>query len=814
MPVDFKPFDDGRPSSVGFKPFDLGDASTIDIKDGRVARTHPSRMSDDDIATRILGMDPEDWAKAKASNAYRIASNGGKKQVLANAFTDPEGWWGSYVVGKNKDTPGASINRGIQSLLSGGKRALLAGDALVGKLVSKLPGQEGNEYLQEALLRAEQANQNINKGRQPGRTEPDVLHMAGQGLVANTLVRGNPEVGAGVKGYTPILGDPRWLERIAVSTPRNALETIITTPGSNEERLAAGATAAAMGNAIESVPAGGSLALQKLMGVTKKQKGRAAARTAALEKLNDRYGTNMEMTAGQLSGNPAMQKLEGYTEDLPFGLTGHRVAQNEQALGMARGYRDAAHAEMNAAPFSSENSLIRALQEGGLENGADPARILALQGNSAGNPNMVAEASRQGVAFDRSLTSAGLRREAHALAGDARINVDNMLSTIDRIRANGAAPEVIDEINRIEPMLREIQISDGQRLGAPQVQSGPGQTRMVVGPRPSAVGGVDPFTGVRLQTDLEFGGNPSVVSSNQRVVDPIMGASNIPANDGGLGLRSGETWVGPRMSITNTKYGNIDAIAARLGELAEESAGKQNDMAAKQFGILRRTAKSELGRHAEETGNTGLSLAQRKADEFFANQVVPVTNSKFSRSAANASQDGQESLLRRFIFGENDGRQKWLTGAVDEKGGAAARAYIADTAFDAGTVGRDYLSNAKFASILENQNLRPFFTDDQWAELVSLADIQRAAARSGQVEAPIPQTGAKMTPLQLISSPVTAPLGIAGQGLFATKVGKELLLGNPANAVYGPFGAAGNYFGSMAGQRWGGSNPTGTEEYY
>lgn len=273
MPNPWDSLPDANAGGSG-KPWDAlpdAESSTVDIVDGKVTRNHPSKMTDDEIATRILGLSPQDWAKAKSSGKYKLLSNGGKKQVLADAFTDPEGWWGSYVVGKNKDAPGTSLNRAVQSLFAGGNRALLATKQLVGKVA----GSEGDSILDDALLRANEANQNINQGRDAKSGGFDPLNVVGQAVTGSAMSRGGVGGGTGA--------------RLAGNAALGATEAALTTPGGNAER----GLAATVAGAMAPVVSGGSAAARSLLGKAKGKAykiGKTPAVTETMDELSARYG--------------------------------------------------------------------------------------------------------------------------------------------------------------------------------------------------------------------------------------------------------------------------------------------------------------------------------------------------------------------------------------------------------------------------------------------------------------------------------------------------------------------------------------------
>lgn len=714
-PPDTMPF--GKPpDSSGAVYSDRGD--TIDWDEsGKLKFVHPSKMSDDDIAIRLMHIAPDRWEEFKKSGRYKMMKARGG---LSGMFTDPEGWWGSYIVGKNKNLPTAFMNKGLQSVASGYDRVMGAGKQFVGRGLRSVGVLGPDSKLEEEImLKANTINQNLNQGRGPGEGGFDPAQITAMGATENAMA----PIKAGAS--------------IPTMVGANTLGAMVTTPGGNLERLAAGAGAGAGTGLFSVITKPGQIA-KKAIGLTQKQQETAARRLKLQDEFNQKAGTKIDMNTGQLTDNPGLLSISRVSEAVPTGTTRGLLKQNEEVHNLFNWYQNLKKNAMNETPFQNEDELIKALMEGGIKDGADPARILKLMEESGGNPNLVAEASRQGTLFGKKQIERELQRDISDIAGNGKVSVDNLLAMIDEIKASGASPRVLQELETIEPKLRAMQVSGPTRIAARNQTGGAEPYRTVVGPHAESVDSVDPFTGVRNERTSNFVGGNRVVSGTANPVDPVMGASRTPANDAGLGISpgSGETVIGPRFSQPDTRYGSVYELAKKFGSLAEaEYPGEP--FASKQFGMLNRVSKSELERHAQETGNTQLSLAQRKADEFYRDYIAPLLYSKAAKTAETASSGGQESFLRRNLLGAEDGSQKWFTSATDPKGVAAARSFVADEAMEkaslGGRGGRNAIDNRAAANILENPKIDPIYDTAAQEERSGIGEILRATQRSADV---------------------------------------------------------------------------------
>ena len=273
MPVDFQPIGSsggGKPTGIDFQPIDF---------QPEAPPRHPSKMSDDEIALGLLKIDPAKWERVKKSRSYRDGA-------VRDLFTDPEGYWGSYVVGKNKDLPGSGVNRAVQSLFAGANKAKLAGSQLAGQLLSKATGGDYDTW-NEIQVKANEINQNINQGRKPEEGGFDPANIAGQAVFG----------AGGSKGS-------------AVGTSQKigaaGLDAYVTTTGSSTDR----AKAAGIAGGLTGVISKGSDKAQKLWEAAKARK--------ALERVSKSKspGEIMDQTSqGRFSADNVGEYAQVQSED-------------------------------------------------------------------------------------------------------------------------------------------------------------------------------------------------------------------------------------------------------------------------------------------------------------------------------------------------------------------------------------------------------------------------------------------------------------------------------------------------------------------
>lgn len=768
------------------------DTSTVDIKDGKLVRTHPSKMNDDEIATRILGLKPEEWAKAKQSGAYKVKSRGGKVNVLAEAFTDPEGYWGSYVVGKNKDTPGAGVNKAVQSLFAGGKRALLAGEQFAGSLVDRVYGDDGSSILQEALLRANAANQNINQGRQPGKSGVDLANMAGQAAVSSAMTKGRPSGGLGA--------------RLSGGTATNFAETALTTPGSTGERLTAGGTAAAVGNVAEGGTGIAKVGAQKLFGISAKDRAKAAARKAALDRLNAANGTNLELTAGQLSGNQNLIGKETLSESLPFGLSRARQTGNDEMLKLVNSRVSRSAEELGAAKFSNLDDLVAAFEAGD----KNAARILRdFVENSGTDPQKIFAASKEVNLFPLKQRNNALW-ELFKSEGDAAGPI-SMHGEVDRLN-----PLIADMERVIGPDAAGVRTAKAvaEDLSAAQREIFPS----------NAPGSVNEFlSGSRGAESIPKNNVPGSIAEFLEANSRTRRGAVMP--DTGIAPRQQGVFPQPPGNVrtSNSTVLNAGNIQESISRLKTAAAGIRdtNPRLAGELDQIVTGMDTRLEQAASQNPSLRATLDAAKMDTKYVLRPV----------------EGAETAIT--YPGSSGGPGVAIPQAVglEERGLAAARNQIETNAqnqgFSYGRRNRGYIDTDKAATSLENPAVGQFYSGEQSQELADMIDILRATRENGQYMTN-PKNGSMLRGLEmwklllgggLAAGASVAPTATAGaaavgmltgpaaRGLFNTKVGRELLLSDPEKYL-GLSPELASMLGAGTGQLWGGSNPIQQDEYY
>lgn len=247
-----------------------------------------------------------------------------------------------------------------------------------------------------------------------------------------------------------------------------------------------------------------------------------------------------------------------------------------------------------------------------------------------------------------------------------------------------------------------------------------------------------------------------------------------------------KSWQG--MRDLRTEFGKA-AQKYRLSDPAKASM----------YDDLRQATNQDLVDFAESSGNPELIAANRKADQYYAKEVMPFKqHSKEYGDWAKAlkGKDAEpEQIYKYFVQANRDGKAQYFYRALDDKGRDAVRFGMAQNALDAalvpirGSEGATF-SPAKFAKSLEDQSSAAgvFFKGEQKFELDGLTKLMRHVERAGQF-AENPPTGNRVAQLAVggglaeIASKVsptaaaTTWLSAAGlKQLLTTKAGKAILL--------------------------------------
>lgn len=204
---------------------DASSSDLLDVKDGKLIRKHPSEMSDYEIATKLLKMSDQDAKWMLQSNEY-------KPGMLASGFSKPDDMMGRNNLG------GTWVGSGA----AGFRKGTNAIAQLLHSTAAKLPGSNAdssgntaNTLLYQSLGKINQMNQNLNQGRDLGKSGIDPANMVGQTIPGEMLSAGLLPMSPGAKTAAQKLG---------LNSARAAVGAFATTPGEFNERTLSALTAA------------------------------------------------------------------------------------------------------------------------------------------------------------------------------------------------------------------------------------------------------------------------------------------------------------------------------------------------------------------------------------------------------------------------------------------------------------------------------------------------------------------------------------------------------------------------------------------
>lgn len=197
----------------------------IDVVGGNLVRKHPSEMSDYEIATKLLKLSDQDAKWLMQSPDYRPG-------MLASGFSKP-----NDILGRN-NLGGTWIGSGAAGLRKGYNAAA----QLIQSTAAKLPGSgadssgnTANTILYQSLGKINQMNQNLNQGRDLGKSEIDPANMVGQGIAGETLAAGFVPMSPGAKTA---------MEKLGLNAGRSAVGAFAITPGELQDRTISALAAA------------------------------------------------------------------------------------------------------------------------------------------------------------------------------------------------------------------------------------------------------------------------------------------------------------------------------------------------------------------------------------------------------------------------------------------------------------------------------------------------------------------------------------------------------------------------------------------
>lgn len=751
-------------------------------------RRHPSQMTDDEIVKSLMNIDPAKWDKIKKSPRYREGQ-------VRDLFTDPEGYWGSYIVGKNKDSLGSSLNKAVQSVAAGVNKANIAGRGLTGSLLSKVTGKDYDTW-NEIEQKANEINQNLNQQRGRDQGGDDPANMVGQALMSAGISKGR-------------VGGSLFNRAVGEST-RAGAEAFVGTPGSPTERtksaVAAGGTSLIpyVGTSLAKKyvnKSGAQKLLQRVFKVKDSEIALAAEREAAVANLNKTHGTNLKLSAGQASDNPWLRSSEQTSVYLPLGMKKAREVGNEETRKMFGSFKDKARSAAEGTEFRNLEDLLKAAANGD----KDAARILRDYVSPSGtNSRQVIEASREvnlkplkdrkNEAFSM-FKKQGDELGPISMEGEAE-RLNPLVADLERVLGGEAAGA-----KTARAVSEDIGRAQGELFPSPQVKWETGAGRLVddkpVGlyegsPNVRVPGSIDEFlSGARGAETISSvpGSVNEFVNSAQRFHSPprttqnVFPQPNVPGvrNEAIPGFESGRWTFGgntnPASGNTSLNAGNIQESIARLKQAAQAARESNPRLAGELDQIV-----------------TGM-------DTKFQTAVSRDPSTRAALDAANA-ENAAFTHVRDADTVKNytgpSGEKIELPGAyaLEDKGLATARSLSVDEAFAAGVPGgtgslRGF-KNQEAAKSLGDPVLDQYWAGASAEERKQILDILNATADNSPatnsinmptfLKSALGKVGAYGGGFLLGGAPgalVGGAMGPAARGLFNTPTGKRLLLERP-----------------------------------
>lgn len=470
---------------------------------------------------------------------------------------------------------------------------------------------------------------------------------------------------------------------------------------------------------------------QRLFNVTEKQRVTAARRIAAAKKLNAKYGSNLELSAGQASGNPGMISAETASEYAPGGMTKVRVQGNEEMLNLANSRLKAIQQELQNTPYRNLGDLAEAVAN----NDKDAARILRDFVEVTGeDPAKIMAASREVNLFPLKQRNDAIwdtfRKEGDSVGPiSMEGEVERLNPFIDKL--DDVMGTEVDGIKSAIRTARDIRDAQAELFPTPMIE--------LQGGRPNITPG--PSSGLFNEpSKWNFAGNTRPASTS-KVLDP----------------------------------GNVQKSIAQLKKAAANARNSGDNQLA---GVLDQVV----------TGmDTKLELAASRNPSLRASYDAARQDTKLNLLPV---QEAETAVTYKGPDG-GTGVQIPQAIALEDRGLAAARFQAEKeankSAFSFGKKQRGVFDVDKAATVLENPALDQFYSGAGAEERQALIDLFRATTENPKVVAN-PVNGARMAGLDGIkmtlgmgAGAVTTPLalGPAARKLFTSRLGKELLLENP-----------------------------------
>lgn len=497
---------------------------------------------------------------------------------------------------------------------------------------------------------------------------------------------------------------------------------------------------------------------QKFFSVTDENKSTAARRLEALSKLNKLNDTELEMTVGQLTQNPAIKGAETASEYVPGGLSGTRIKGNAQTLKMLQNRASRSAAERDATQYRDIGDLVDAVSNGD----KNAARILRDIVEPAGtNSEKIINASKEVNKFP-------LKQR------------NNALWELFKSEGDAAGPiSMQGEVGRLNPF-----IADMERVIGPDA-AGVRTARAVAEDLAAAQREIFPSNAPGSVNEFlsGSGGATSIPRSNVPGSIGEFLEANSRVQRGGI---MPDTGVAPRQqSIFPQPGGNIrksDSTVLNAGNI-QESISRLKAASA--------SVRESNPRLAGELDQIVTGMDTRLEQAASQNPSLRATLDAAKMDTKDVLRPVEEAVTALTIPGPNKEPIKIPEAiALEDKGRAAVRSIADQEALakgqDFGGRNLEIVDNNRAATVLGDRALDQFYSGSNAEERNLLLEILRATTENAQISKN-PVTGHRNMMLEVPKMMLGGGAGLLTAGvlgpgskrLFSGKVAQELFLNNP-----------------------------------
>ena len=635
-------------------------------------------MSDDDII-KAFGYDP---AKIKTSPLFR--------QGLA---------------GRVGGGQGGFLGQHVQQFAQGAADVPIGALQMLGHLANKagVLSDQSKDYV-DLLTKINEANYQHNVRHD----DTGIDFTRGAGNVAAALSTGQPETIGG---------------RVAVGAALSTLnpETSDTDHyfSGKAKQAAAGAV---LGAAGEVAARGVGKGLAAIRGVSSASKDALPAGLQEVENLAAKH--KVPLTAGDLTGSPALQKTEVQAENVPFsGMGKFRQDQQNATKDAAFSFIDQANNKLSKTPY--DGGALKLVQDSADKGNKGAVALLNEIKNEGDDTSLILKNSGDLSLMSRKLTANKLYDKVGKLAGTDAVPLTQTHAAIDQ------------ELQQ----LHADAIPDKGLIGA--------------------------------LTDLKARTSGIAPPEGAMVVDTPQG--KIFSADGGKSFDA----VAPPQA--DTSFNGMRQAMSKLGDKISD-AYKGTDAlvgtsGARSLQNVRTAMGADLDQFAS-AGSADLKQASDKANAYYRDNVVPFKTSRLA-NAFNSEKTLPDEIYNGFLKKGGEDNAKLFYSNLDDRGRAAVRSGVLQDALGAGTNdATGIFSPVKFSSAVrkaESVN-NVFFKGQDRSELDGFTKLMDHVTRAGQY-AENPPTGNRLqnflVPTLFLHNP------IAGAGVSGTVAGFRKLTTSP-----------------------------------